>query len=149
MCLYVTGDYTNPSKSDRDIECFKILLETNSGFCYTPYTLKRVRPVELSGEKTFDAIGPIEMDYGHGVLRIGFGFIHAYDDEILARQMSESIRILLGKQKGTVIIEGKKLCVHPVIYRCIIPEGVDIYRNGKGEIAGKRIRFIEKLKRFE
>lgn len=126
--------YTEPSTARDDITVWKILYSTRSGFKYTPYQGTRVRNVHLFGEKPFKAVGNDGLEYSKGVLKVGGGFVHAYDTLDKAVSMMPVMRFLT---KGRIYT--------PVLYRCRVKAGTRIYRDGRGSIAAKEIWFEEQV----
>lgn len=129
--------YTEPSWLGDDIIVWKILYSTRSGFKYTPFTMTRITPCQINGEKPFRASGSEELEYGSGILSVGGGFIHTYATIEKAIPMMKSLRFLAKDKKGRSYT--------PTLHRCRIKAGTRIYTDNMGSIAAKEIWFEDQV----
>lgn len=111
MCLRIKNQ-PKPLIAEQDIECYKVLVLTETCEYITPYMHRRLSEQEVKGEEPFLAIGNKEREnYGFEdscEADINGGYIHTFatlkdaeDDRLLERE---------------------------IIFKCIIPKGTAYYK---------------------
>lgn len=136
MCLYARNQYTEPRFTETEREVWKILFVNRAGFHYTPVIHNRVRPIQLEGVVPLVGMGETELSFRHGTLYVGRGFIHAFTEK-----PSEDIMRVWNEIARDKSVKKSIGPAYAKVVKCVIPERIRYYEDGKGEIAA-RMMFI-------
>lgn len=139
MCLYCTKK--EAKISDKDIICYKILIETSDCKLYTPYQYTEVQlgtEVEAEGKEIIEVAEDTFNSYFSSkmLVTISGGFIHGFtnDSDSLYMDIDFTERKLGKKIKNYIMVE------------CTIPKGTPYYMSFDGaEICTKKLRYGKKI----
>lgn len=147
MCLYsINGEKT----ADHDIECWKVLLKHRARF-YTPFMIVRVPFLARIGLRCFRAKRSYKQPFMlpcrsyrvgipyKGCWVVESGYIHLFSSK---ENADDSYSILV---KHPEYKRGKPM--ETVIVRCIIPAGTKYYEGMEGDLAAKKVRIVETMRK--
>lgn len=126
--------------ADHDIECWKVLHKYHARL-YTPFMVVRVPFLAKIGLRCFRAKRydkPPYMGY-NGCWIIEGGYIHLYSSK---KDADESYSFI---SKHPEYRRGKPM--ETVIVRCIIPSGTKYYEGLDGDLAAKKVRIVETMRK--
>lgn len=127
MCLYSKS--RNPSRSDSDIICYKVVKRTESG--YYSYYQNSFLTKNLT-DFVFTDSAPVIIEVYSDRRCITSGFIHSYKVYSYAMDLVKMSLVW-------------KCIPEAEIWECMIPAGTDYYEGIHGDICSKKLIFKRKV----